>query len=104
VTATLERVLAGRPPGLAWSGAGGGGRARVEARVLARAGAAPDRVARHGEALALGPLLALAAARRRGAAGPWLLTATWRTEYGALLWSADPARGPAPWSRPAGGR
>jgi hypothetical protein len=103
VIATLERVLDGERPGGAWSGAAGSGRARAEARVLARSGAAAGRAAGGGEALALGPLLALAEARRGGAAGPWLLTATWRTEYGALLWGAGPARAVAPSAGSAAG-
>ena len=36
----------------------------------------------------MGPLLAIAKARRDGAAAPWLLTATWRDEYAALLWGS----------------
>jgi hypothetical protein len=35
----------------------------------------------------LGPLLALASTERGQAPGPWLLTATWRSEYAALLWA-----------------
>jgi hypothetical protein len=47
---------------------------------------APPAVPRLGEALAMGPLLALARTRREGTPEPWLLTATWRSEYGAVLW------------------
>jgi hypothetical protein len=86
VRAVLEQVLDGEPPGLVWSGVTGGRRETAEARVLAGRGVlalAP----RLGEALALGPLLALARAHRGTAPQPWLLTATWRNEYAALLWS-----------------
>jgi hypothetical protein len=83
--AVLEEVLDGARPGLVWSGATGAGRKGAETRVLAGRGA-PIAAPRLGEALAMGPLLALAGAHRSGAPGPWLLTATWRNDYGAILW------------------
>ena len=86
VAAVLDGTLGGARPGLVWSAATGAGRARMEARFLADRGT-PVRVPRLGEALALGPLLALANAHRQGAPTPWLLSATWRSEYAALLWS-----------------
>ena len=86
VATVLDRVLNGDRPGLVWSGSTGGGRESAEARILAVRGA-PATVPRLGEALALGPLLALARAERGQAPGPWLLTATWRSEYAALLWA-----------------
>lgn len=85
VAAVLEAVLDGARPGLAWSGVTGAGRERAEARILAGCGN-PAAAPRLGEALAIGPLLALAGAHRSDAPGPWLLTATWRNDYGALLW------------------
>jgi Beta-ketoacyl synthase, N-terminal domain len=86
VADVLEQVLNGDRPGLVWSGATGAGRAAAEASVLADRGA-PAAAPRLGEALAMGPLLALAGAHRRRASRPWLLTGTWRSEYAALLWS-----------------
>jgi 3-oxoacyl-[acyl-carrier-protein] synthase II len=86
VAAVLEQVLNGDHPGLVWSGATGARRDTTEARFLADRGA-PRSAPRLGEALAVGPLLALAWACRRNAPRPWLLTATWRSEYAALLWS-----------------
>jgi hypothetical protein len=86
VAAVLDRVLDGVRPGLVWSGATGAGRGVTEASVLAGRGAPPS-APRLGEALALGPLLALAGAHRGQAPGPWLLSGTWRSEYAALLWS-----------------
>jgi hypothetical protein len=86
VAAVLDQVLNGDRPGLIWSGATGAGREAAEARVLAGRGA-PASAPRFGEALALGPLLALAGAHRGQASGPWLLSGTWRNEYAALLWS-----------------
>lgn len=86
VAAVLERVLGGDRPGLVWSGATGAGRETAEAGILAARGA-PPAMPRLGEALAMGPLLGLARAHRGGASEPWLLTATWRSEYTALLWS-----------------
>ncbi len=70
------------------SGAGRRGRAGkpVERRILADRGA-PAPTPRLGEALAMGPLLALARAHREREPGPWLLTATWRSDYAALLWA-----------------
>ncbi len=86
VTAVLGEVLEDARPGFVWSGATGAGRERAETRVLAGRGA-PAGAPRLGEALAMGPLLALARARGESAPAPWLLTATWRSEYAALLWS-----------------
>ena len=86
VSTVLEGVLAGARPGFVWSAATGAGRARVEAQLL---GDREVRVTapRLGEALAMGPLLAVAKAHRDGAPAPWLLTATWRSEYATLLWA-----------------
>jgi hypothetical protein len=86
VARLLAGVLDGEWPGLAWSGVSGAGRAAAEAEALARVGGAGEILPPLGEALALGPLLALGRAERAGAARPWLLTATWRNDYGALLW------------------
>ncbi len=85
VAAVLGRVLGDERPGLVWSGATGTSRQVAEGEILAARGA-PSPAPRFGEALAMGPLLALA---RTGAGGrpPWLLTATWRSEYAALLWA-----------------
>ena len=86
VAAVLGRVLDGDRPGLVWSGSTGAGREPVERRILADRGA-PAPTPRLGEALAMGPLLALARAHREREPGPWLLTATWRSDYAALLWA-----------------
>jgi hypothetical protein len=86
VASVLERVLDGHRPGLVWSGATGAGRETAEAGILAARGASTA-TPRLGEALAMGPLLGLAQAHRGRASEPWLLTATWRSEYAALLWS-----------------
>jgi hypothetical protein len=86
VPSVLEAVLNGDRPGLVWSGASGAGREAAEASVLAGQGA-PAAMPRFGEALAIGPLLALTGAHRRNAPCPWLLSSTWRSEYAALLWS-----------------
>jgi 3-oxoacyl-[acyl-carrier-protein] synthase II len=86
VATVLGGALDGVTPRLVWSGASGGGRERSEARALADRGA-PAAAPRLGEALAMGPLLALARAHREDAPTPWLLTATWRREYAAMLWS-----------------
>jgi hypothetical protein len=86
VSTVLDDALAGDRAGFAWSGAMGAGRERIEAKLLAERGirvTAP----RLGGALALGPLMAIAKARREGAPTPWLLTGTWRNEYAALLWA-----------------
>ena len=85
VSRVLEEVLADARPRFLWSGATGGGRERVEVEILARHGR-PVPAPRLGETLAIGPLLGLAGAHRSDAPGPWLLTATWRDDYGALLW------------------
>jgi hypothetical protein len=82
----LEGALGGARPGFAWSAVTGAGRGRMEARLLADRGT-PVTAPRGGETLAMGPLLALAHAHRQGAPTPWLLSATWRSEYAALLWS-----------------
>jgi hypothetical protein len=86
VKAVLEGVLEDSQPGFVWSGTTGAGREGTEARVLAARGA-PARAPRLGEGLAMGPLLGLARARGEQVPAPWLLTATWRSEYAALLWS-----------------
>jgi Beta-ketoacyl synthase, N-terminal domain len=86
VASVLEAVLNGDRPGLVWSGATGANREAAEASVLAGRGA-PASMPRLGEALAIGPLLALVGAHRRHAPWPWLLSGTWRSEYAALLWS-----------------
>ena len=83
----LDGALAGGRPRFVWSAAIGAGRERAEARVLAERGARVT-ASRLGEMLSMGPLVALATARRDGAPAPWLLTATWRSEYAALLWGA----------------
>jgi hypothetical protein len=86
VSTVLDRVLNGDRPGHVWSGAAGGSRPGAEARILAGRGA-PAAAPRPGEALAMGPLLALARLARGPAPRPWLLTGTWRNEYAALLWA-----------------
>ena len=86
VAAVLDGALAGLRPRFVWSAATGAGRERVEAQLLADRGARGT-APRVGEALAMGPLLGIAWARREGAPSPWLLTATWRSEYAALLWA-----------------
>jgi hypothetical protein len=86
VATVLDRVLNGDRPGLVWSGSTKGSRESAEARILAARGA-PAPAPRLGEFLALGPLLALARTEQGQAAGPWLLTGTWRNEYAALLWA-----------------
>jgi hypothetical protein len=87
VSTVLDEALAGGRPRFVWSAAISGGRERVEARALAERGARVT-ASRLGEMLSMGPLVALATARRDGAPVPWLLTATWRGEYAALLWGA----------------
>ena len=84
VVTVLQQVLDGQAPRRVWSGATGAGREAAEAKVLA--GRAASVTPRLGEALAMGPLLGLARTRRENAPGPWLLTATWRSEYAAMLW------------------
>ena len=85
VAAVLEALLAhGRPAAVAAGATLAAG--RVERRVLAGAVGDVEPVGVPGEALAAGPLLALARARARGVPGPVLLTGVWRDEYGALLW------------------
>jgi beta-ketoacyl synthase-like protein len=86
VAGVLERVLDGDRPGLVWSGVTGASRETAQARILADRGA-PVSAPRLGEALAMGPLLALARTHRGRGPKPWLLTATWRSEYAALLWA-----------------
>jgi hypothetical protein len=85
VATVLRQVLNGQAPRLVWSGVTGSGREAAEARLLDEKGA-PPAMPRLGEALAMGPLLALARTRCGAAPGPWLLTATWRSEYAAVLW------------------
>jgi hypothetical protein len=85
VATVLRQALDGQAPRLVWSGATGAGRGAIEARMLHETGA-PPAMPRLGEALAMGPLLALARTRREGTPEPWLLTATWRSEYAAVLW------------------
>lgn len=87
VSAVLDGTLVGARPGFVWSATVGGGRARAEAKVLADRGARVTSP-RLGEALAMGPLLAVARAHCEGAPAPWLLAATWRSEYAALLWAS----------------
>jgi beta-ketoacyl synthase-like protein len=60
---------------------------RAERAALARrgAGGAPTAPSA-GEAMACGPLAALARRRASGGSGPWLQTAAWRNDYGAILW------------------
>jgi hypothetical protein len=84
VASVLGRVLGDARPGQVWSDATGTGRQAAEGALLAARGA-PTPAPRLGEALAMGPLLALARSGA-GAPPPWLLTATWRSEYAALLW------------------
>jgi hypothetical protein len=86
VTGVLGRVLEDARPGFVWSVTTGAGREGAEASLLAGRGA-PAGAPRVGEALAMGPLLALACAHDGEAPAPWLMTATWRSEYAALLWS-----------------
>jgi hypothetical protein len=86
MAAVLADVLGGARPGLVWSGVTGAGRERIEAEILVGGGASAVGP-RLGEALAMGPLLALARAHSGQAPLPWLLTGTWRNDYGALLWS-----------------
>jgi len=89
VGSTLEGVLAAERPRLVWSGITAPAVARAEQAAIARAAGPVPRAPRTGEALALGPLLALARAHRLGAERPWLLTAGWRSDYGAMLWPRD---------------
>jgi Beta-ketoacyl synthase, N-terminal domain len=83
--AVLRQVLDVDAPRLVWSGTTGASRESAEASVLRERGG-PPAMPRLGEALAMGPLLAVAQARHEGRPAPWLLTATWRSEYAALLW------------------
>jgi hypothetical protein len=86
VATVLGHVLDGEEPHLVWRGATGASRETAEAKILEGRGA-PPAMARLGEALALGPILALARISRERTPAPWLLTATWRGEYAALLWA-----------------
>jgi hypothetical protein len=86
VATVLRRVLDGAAPRMVWSAATRGGRAAAEARLLEERGAVVA-TPPLGEALAMGPLVALAQARHARTPTPWLLTATWRSEYAALLWA-----------------
>jgi hypothetical protein len=94
VGAVLDAVAADGPPDTVEGGALAGALARAEARALRSRGWPPARPALGGrsEALAVGPLLALA--RGPAAAGrDRVLTAAWRNEYGAMRWpAAAPAR------------
>lgn len=85
VSRVLRAVAGGERPAVRWSGTRGAVRERAEALALG-ADRADGTMPERGETLALGPLLAVGRAHRAGASGPWLLTATWRTDYGALLW------------------
>ena len=84
--AVLDAVLEDRAPALVAVGGGTGRLDRAERAALARRGCAAPVARVPGEALACGPLIGLAQARARGEAGPVLLTASWRNEYGAMLW------------------
>lgn len=88
VGGVLDAVLQDTSPRVVASSAGPGGLRRAEARALAgrRVEVGPSRTPWPGEALACGPLFALADARSRGASGPCLVTAAWRGEYAAMLW------------------
>jgi hypothetical protein len=87
VADVIEAVLGDGEPRLVASSAGGA-LSRIEARYLARRGLGPDRTAASatGETLACAPIYAVGRARVDCAGGPWLLTASWREEYGALAW------------------
>jgi hypothetical protein len=87
VPAVLEAVLGRRRPAYLASAATGPAAARAEARAISlRGGArARHRYSPGGEALACGPLVGLAQAVTTGAR-TCLLTASWRTDYGALWW------------------
>jgi hypothetical protein len=83
VDAILEAVLAGTRPGLVVSGASGRTLREAERQSLARRRLTATAVG-CGELLALGPLAALA--RVAGSPSDALVTATWKGDYGALLW------------------
>jgi hypothetical protein len=86
VPAVLEGVLRGGGPRLLASGAARRPE-RVEREVLAARGLAPVRLGGiPAELLACGPLVGLARRRAVDPDGPCLVTATWRSEYGAMLW------------------
>jgi Beta-ketoacyl synthase, N-terminal domain len=88
VADVLEAVVGGEAPSFVASGAGRGGSGRAEARWLGERDIA-RRVplsALPGETLACAPLIGLGRARAAGVRGPCLLTAAWRSEYGAMLW------------------
>lgn len=91
--AVLDAVLEGRTPALVAAGGGTGSLDRAERAALARRGCAAPVALVPGEALACGPLIGLAQARARREAGPVLLTASWRNEYGAMLWPLGRAIG-----------
>jgi Beta-ketoacyl synthase, N-terminal domain len=86
VADVLDAVLAGTRPALVVSGASGARLRDAEERALVRGAPAATGWRLPGEPLALGPLAALARARATAAALPWLVTATWQNDYGALLW------------------
>jgi hypothetical protein len=86
--AVLDAVLGAGPAGTV-AGCGdrpGWGRAERAALAARRAVGGSGPVADPGEAMACGPLVALARTRAAGAPGPWLVTAAWRSDYGAILW------------------
>jgi hypothetical protein len=85
VGAVLGAVLGDRSPGALGGGAGHAA-GRAERAVLGRRAADATPVGSPGEPLAAGPLIGLACARARGAAGPLLLTGAWRNQYAAMLW------------------
>jgi hypothetical protein len=82
VGAVLDAVLGAAVPGAVTGCAGDHPFARAERERLAARGA-PAVERGPGEALACGPLIGLG--RRRE--GRRLLTAAWRNDYGAMLWS-----------------
>ena len=88
IDAVLDGMLGERGPRILASGATARGAGRAEALALARRGVNVPRTSFSGlgEALACGPLIGLAQARALDPRGPCLLTATWRADYGALLW------------------
>ncbi len=88
IDAVLDGVLREGAPRILASSARGPGSSRAEARVLARRGVDVPRASFTGlgEAFACGPLIGLAQAHALDPGGPCLLTATWRNDYGAMLW------------------
>jgi hypothetical protein len=89
VARVLDAVLGDiRPGNVVAAGVATPQIARAETAVLAARGVDAARAleGRAGEALACGPLLAVARVRASGVPGPCLVTAAWRGEYAALLW------------------